>query len=276
MSRRSLSIVGLVAAHVALAGMFAWWADAGEPTVPLALYVGVTFCQTSLLGIWGGLGSRHWIERLVGVALGIVVLAPLFSWGLWASLQGEILGLVALCTLATAGVMLLVRRVAEMRSIEASSTTSPAKSLAREGLQFSIRHLIILTSVVASLIGLGQWLGPYVGSFHSSVELVVLGLCFVTIGLGAPWATLGTGSPIVRSVIVLAIAVGAAFVPLLVDAHWPVVFWLVVMITEVGLLLLSLAVIRWCGYRLVRRGTFSPLARPTVVPSPVPPTVSQL
>jgi hypothetical protein len=280
MSRRLLSIVALIAVHVAAAIVLAVLAEDGEPTITLALFVGLTFCQTSLIGMWGGLGFSHWCVRFASVALGISLLALLFNWGLssqrflrWFEVDPQIVVLVALCTLATTCVMLVVRRRTELRLVAADAATAIA--LPREGLQFSILHLIVLTFVVASLTALGKWLHPYLANVDNFIHLATLGLCFVAVGLGAPWATLGSGSPMLRSGIVMAIALGAGFVPMLLNNFWHVGFWLTVMLSEAGLLLLSLSVIRKCGFRLVRRGTLPVDDRPIVVAVPTPITLDK-
>ena len=40
----------------------------------VAAFVGLVFGQTSLLGIWGGLGTCSWRTRLIGVVTGVICL----------------------------------------------------------------------------------------------------------------------------------------------------------------------------------------------------------
>ena len=74
----------LVLAHVAISlstGMLAAWTGAASgPNLAVAVFVGIVFCQTSLLGIWGGLGTNSWWSRLLGVMAGMGYLGPLFDF----------------------------------------------------------------------------------------------------------------------------------------------------------------------------------------------------
>ena len=44
--------------------------------------IGLVLSQTSLLGIWGGLGSSPWWKRLIGVLVGVSYLVPLLGIGI--------------------------------------------------------------------------------------------------------------------------------------------------------------------------------------------------
>ena len=137
MNHRNLPLVALVAMHIIAALVLGWVAEDGQPTLPLAVYIGLTFSQTSLLGFWGGLGTSHWLLRLGGVALGIAFLVPTFDWGMrahdpsgWYGIPPELIFLLGGSTLLTAVVLLGVARLpccaARLRQVTAAHRC-PAK-----------------------------------------------------------------------------------------------------------------------------------------------------
>ena len=70
-------VMGLTGAFVAyllalLVGLRCWE----------TVFVCLVFSQTSLLGIWGGLGTSPWWKRLTGVLVGISYLVPLLGIGI--------------------------------------------------------------------------------------------------------------------------------------------------------------------------------------------------
>jgi hypothetical protein len=76
-------------------------------------------------------------------------------------------------------------------------------------MQFSIRHLMILTLVVACLLVLAKWqYGYYDLDDWPSLALIVAPLA--TVGLVAAWGVLGARRPIVGIVVLFAAAVGAS------------------------------------------------------------------
>ena len=107
----------------------------------------------------------------------------------------------------------------------------------------------MLTFVVACLVSLGQWLRPYFGGSGDLLFLTAIGICFAAIGIAAPWAVLGAGRPLMRSAVVLGIAAASGIVPNLMrrEIAW---FWISMFVLEAAFLLASLAVVRWCGFRL--------------------------
>ena len=55
------------------------WCPSG-PNLVVAVFVGIVFCQTSLLGIWGGLGTSSRWNRLLGVMVGMGYLGLLMDF----------------------------------------------------------------------------------------------------------------------------------------------------------------------------------------------------
>lgn len=144
-------ILWLILAHVIVGPIGAFLACfAGSPQTPwVAAFVGVVFSQTSLLGIWGSLGTSPWWKRLVGVVIGVAYLFLLLGVGI-SELDQETFIVVGLTTNFVAIPLLMVRLLRVAIHLDCSAVVSVAR------IQFSIRHLMILTFVVACLITIGE------------------------------------------------------------------------------------------------------------------------
>ena len=193
-------ITWLVCIHIALGLLLgAITAATGRPDLLSASFMGLVLSQTSLLGIWGGSGTNRWWIRLVGVLVGVGYLGPQFGFCINEP-TSDFVWLFASTTLIVL-VPLLLARCFGLRTRHDSDQKSPAKEM-----QFSIRHMMILTLVVACLLVLAKWQPPYL-----SYLLVVLSICFATVGLVAAWGVLGAKRPLIGIPVLLAVAVGAGY-----------------------------------------------------------------
>ncbi len=237
-------ILVLLFVHV-VAGVVSGFLSEDEPAVSSAIFLGIISCQTCLLGMWTGLGRTHWVVRLSGLAVGSTYLAVELGLGVDA-LDVEFLVLAILPCVLVALVTWLVRRFkGALRRGEVDQTNL------KEGLQFSIRHLMFLTFVVACLTTVGKLLAPTwadIGALTTTV--VVVGLCNASVALTSIWAVLGTGRPFVRSMFVVVIAIfSGLFAEYVMDQGDEMPFWLSTICLQAVLLVSSLAVIRRVGYR---------------------------
>ena len=109
-------ILWLVLAHivVGLTGAFVVYFARRGPTLWGAVFVGVVFSQTSLLGIWGGLGTNPWWSRLIGVVVGVGFLGLLLGVG-GGELAWENYFIVSVGTALITGVLLVVRCFVSVR-----------------------------------------------------------------------------------------------------------------------------------------------------------------
>lgn len=243
-----LTLIILVVVHVISGLIIGYFAEEGEGMVLLTGYIGLFFCQTSLLGIWGGLATYKWPIRLFGVIFGIAYLVPqlCFSLNDW---DANVILLVILSTIVVAGVMLIVRRF----FARLQRTSNAALSVSAEGLQFSIRHLMLLTLAISCTLAIGRLIQPHFQSGPQLAIVVVVGMCFVSVGLMSAWAMLGTRHVILRGIVVLVVSLVAALIPpLLWMGLSDLLRWTLMMTWEASFLLVSLYVVRRCGYRLVR------------------------
>jgi hypothetical protein len=139
---------------------------------------------------------------------------------------------------------------------------SMALSPISQRFQFSIRHLLSITVVVAVVLAIGRGVRAFTDTESNVfvVSIAILVSWIIMVELASLWAALGIGQPMRR----LAVVIPAAFVvgpisvyyrtnviPVPVDwkmyANESALFGLQAIITACSLL-----VIRSCGYRLVR------------------------
>lgn len=239
------TLLSLVLIHL-IAGLATGAVSADRPAVSSAIFLGLIFSQTALLGIWTGLGSTDVRLRLGGFAVGTIYLAILCGWGI-NEVDPEVVVIVALPCILVALVAGGVR-VAKgaIRRVDQSGGDR------REALQFGIRHLMLLTFVVACLTLAGKLLAERIRGAHIMTTVLILGLCHAAVGVTAMWAMFGFGRPLARALVCMLIALcagylGGAFISSGTDER----FWVPTAAIQAFVLLVSLQVVRSAGYRLV-------------------------
>jgi hypothetical protein len=244
----------LVLAHVAISlstGMLAAWIgfSPSGSNMAVAVSVGIVFGQTSLLGIWGALGTSSWWKRLLGVVVGMVCLGLLLDLSVGQPYRANHV-IVLLATVLVAGVLLVVRCF----RFRICGTAVDRTAVHR--FQFSIRHLLILTFAVACLVSLGKWLGPHLIPATEPFRLAIIGLLLATVGLMTVWPVLGTRHPLLPSMIATGVAAGLGFGLTRLFPHFAgmTAVWTTIPSVEALSLVASLLVVRSWGYRLVRLG----------------------
>ena len=115
-------------------------------------------------------------------------------------------------------------------------------------MQFSIRDLLLLTFVVACLTMAAKLLAPDLGAVETAA---ISALWCTTLALASVWAILGSGRPILRGIVVAAIALVAAIV--VGYLHAEILFWVSLIGLQAVLLVGSLGLIREAGYRFGAR-----------------------
>ncbi len=256
----------LVIPHGILALASSWFVPTADFPIHLAtiVFVAVLFSQMSLLGLRIGLGTTSWQRRLGGFLFGLVyvsfplacVISPrakTFGDPLLTRLCSVIAAMALLLCFSTAAIMLVARRW----NMRVGRLRPGVRQRIRNEMQFTIAQLMLLTTAVATLLALGQSLRDHaeVGvSGHGPVLFVVTFVfCLTIVSLAAAWAALGSGSPLTRSVLVVALAVCMGLIPpYYFRWSWhgyvavPATICLQTMIT-----LVSLLVVRSWGYRLL-------------------------
>jgi hypothetical protein len=124
---------------------------------------------------------------------------------------------------------------------------------------------MILTLVFACLLALAKWLQPALDLDILPI-LVPMGLTFALVGLVAVWGVLGTKRLLIGIPVLLAVAVGAGYgLEKNLRPGPGFAIWMTVTLTEALSLVVSLFVVRSCGYRLRRRVARRPGGDPSEV-----------
>jgi hypothetical protein len=259
-SSPKVRVIWLVGVHVLVGLLLGAITAATEPGPGLlfASFIGLVFSQTSLLGIWGGSGTNRWWIRLVGVLVGVGYLGP--QCGICIDDPGrETILIVAFATLIVSAVLLLARCFGFRTRLNSDQNT-PAKEM-----QFSIRHVMILTLVVACLLALAKWQQRYL-DLDDWPMLAAIAAPFATVGLVAAWAVLGAKRPLIGIPVLLAVAVGAGYgLEKSLGSGPEIAIWMTATLTGALSLTVSLLVVRSCGYRLRRRAKPRPGTDPVAV-----------
>ena len=225
-------VVGLTGAFVTyFAGPFS------QPSLLATVFVCLVSSQTSLLGIWGGLGTSPWWKRLIGVLVGISYLVPLLGIGIH-EVNSKTFIVVVVATSCVLTPLLIVRFFGVVIHL-GSSSVAPVGHI-----QFSIRHLMILTFVIACLISIGKLVQPL-------LFLLLIALTLGVVGVLPVWFVLATKRPILYSIGLVAVGACAGYCL----GRWALgeeEIWTTATATETLAVAISLLVVRSCGYRLVR------------------------
>jgi hypothetical protein len=229
-----------------LAALVAWARPTGYDLLE-AVVIGVVFGQASLLAMWCGFGLSPWWSRLLGAAAG----AGYFGLMLTMCVQGPRAGnfVIVFSVLVLEAVGFLALRCFRVRICRATEQESPVRRV-----QFAIRDLMLLTLAVACFVTLAKWIAPSLTGFPPLFELSLLVLVLAVVGLLSVWPVLGARQPLPASAILLVVSAGVGFCVVWSFSHdlEAAALWAVLTATEALLLVVSLFVVRSCGFRLVR------------------------
>lgn len=277
-NHRNLLIAVLAVVHVIGVPIYAW--VAGDDLGRLLVASGFWASQTSLLGLWGAMATCSWKIRLPVVMIGIAhisLLPCLFAAS--PALQDlrlrflPINALMHCASVASVAIPFAVVRwfLARLERVENHAASGP--------LQFSIRHLLLLTFLIGCAIGMEPWLRELLFQMESwmtpisrwgrwlsviprwgrslgvSPELLRLCLWSVPVALSAVWATLGRRHVMLRSVAFFGVGLPTAFLVANVYGSSPLMpssVHAVSMIPEAFVVFASLGVVRLAGFRMVR------------------------
>ena len=170
--------------------------------------------------------------------VGISYLVPLLGIGIH-EVNSKTFIVVVVATSCVLTPLLIVRFFGVVIHL-GSSSVAPVGHI-----QFSIRHLMILTFVIACLISIGKLVQP-----HLFFELLLIALMFGLVGVLPVWFVLATKRPMIFSIGL--VAVGACAGYCLGRAFGEEEMWMTATATEALAVAISLLVVRSCGYRLVR------------------------
>ena len=214
------------------------------PSIATAFLVGTIFCQTSLLGMWSGLGHTHGAGRALGFLAGSAYLTLPLSVGL-DSLDIQTVSVICVSGAPVALAALAMRRGDGPLRRGSCEATTPA------GLRYSVRHLMLLTLVIACLMAGGRLLLPEIRSRTDFVIVSVIALGHAVVGVAAIWAVFGSAQLVFRVAALLAASGLAVSIDMAVTGTpsrlW---FWILSTLIQATFLVASLWLLRSAGYRL--------------------------
>ena len=249
------AIILLIAAHIlltvsgALLSRFLPYGGLGMVRVASLAFMALIICQASLLGMWAALGRLNILLRLGFTLVCICSLSVTLCLGI-GEMELEWFVLVGSVTFFVMAVLAIPRwfRFRAMHIDDSKKTTVSE-------IQFSIRHLMIVTLWVACLLGIGRYFGPMIPSLEVFAFGAALATCFATTATLAVWAVLGLSQLPLRVGLVSAVTIltaGAAYFAMEASHIDPGMIWFAIVILYGAMLLASLWVVRLAGYRLLR------------------------
>ena len=112
---------------------------------------------------------------------------------------------------------------------------------------------MILTFVVACLITIGKWVQPDLPhGDHTLLRCSCSAVTFGVVGVLPVWFVLATKQPVLYSVGLVAVGACAGYCLARISTIDPEGIWMTATATEAMAVVVSLLVVRSCGYRLVR------------------------
>jgi len=248
-----LKIGLLVAVHVVAGLVLAWNANplTFDLSVPFIGLLALVFAEAGLLGIWSGLSTTRFAWRFPAVVAVAVYLWAVFVVAVQPGDRLTVYAVIVLTAVPILVVLSCLRHGRRRLRLAHLANRFPAS----EGFQFSIRHLLLVTTFVAVVLGIGRGVRTISITQSNMVAVATFPPCFIMVELATLWAALGLGRPLPRLAVVVptAFVVGAIpgfYLPgsgILELIIWPVVVGLQAIITACSLL-----VFRSCGWRLVR------------------------
>lgn len=242
----------------------------------------ITLAQSMLIGFWIGLGSSRPRYRLLGwlAAAAYLAIWPALAFPgvppggtadtsfLNGFIPAAILYAVSIAVFASIYFIIRWRFATLQRNIVPVQAPIP--------VQFSILHLLVITSLASLVLASSRAaLRSDVNSvWHTAAVYTLVISSFIITVVAVPWAVLRPGPVWRRTLLVLvcSLAAGSAISFVLYERiivrqpwHW----WLVFVGQAVAfglvpalMLVVSLAIVRWCGYRLVSKRRATVAAEP--------------
>jgi hypothetical protein len=253
---------------VALPLATAWASDFSGPHPVFAVLVSLIFSQAGLLGFWAAFGSSRPRGRLLCIVIGLACLStviPIAERGrAWLNDFQNLLvcGLVvALPALFVFRILRILQRKRGLRLVR-----SPPLQTTSEGFQFSIKHLMATTAIVAAIISIRKGLnslgygsqGPF-SWFDLAVIVAVIVPCLLLVELATFWASLGLSRPFPRLMVVVPSGFLVGIVPPFYSSsemdwrHY--MLWSGITGFQALLTAATLLVFRSCGWRLCREAS---------------------
>jgi len=259
----------LVGAHVIGGLLMAWYVNTHHIISPVSTWMStgrltLVFTQAGLIGIWGGLSTIRIAWRLTAV-----VATTAFAWAALFIVNpagGKHIAIhIMLNTVPILVVLSVVRYSRRRLRLAHLANETPAAN----GFQFSIRHLLLATAIVAIVLGIGRGVRTFGNTQSGVVAMVIYPFCFSLVALATLWAALGIGRPIPRVAVVVLTAFAVGTIPMYYNGMlgqaglgWWCMMWSAMFGLQAIISAASLLVVRSCGWRMVSGATNTAMPAP--------------
>lgn len=228
--QRRHGLIVLAGLHLTAGAALAWLIDSGVGSpIAAALLDALVYADAGLLAIWAGLGRHSKRAGFLGVGLGMTFLAALVAWALRHSMSGLTgpgndfwttvwlwLFQLALALLSMAVVLAVLLRLrqrgAGLRPVMSSQNAAEAAEI-----QFSLRQLMIMVFLVATLVRLGPMVREHLNDYRSYLSSLLAmslgGACLGATALLGLWAALGRRATAWRPIMALLLAGSFGLLP---------------------------------------------------------------
>jgi len=245
--------VWLVGAHLViglvLGGITRCLGNGRDQNLIFAVFAGVAFAQSGSAAIWLALSGVSVLLRLMLAATSVGYLAAQFAICVEAPEATVIHVMMFGMAVALVGMPLWAFRC---YGIEMCRDRRYGASQATR--QFSIRHLMALTFVVACAVAFTRWIEIEVPLRFALKEffpeILSLTVPFAVVPIAAVWCFLGAKRLWMALVAILMIAIGAALSLRYFVTSETVLFWMTATSVQAVTLALTLGILRYRGYRL--------------------------
>jgi len=267
-----LKIGLLVAGHV-IAGLFlAWGAHFWPGPTTIGLY-GLVVAEAGLIPVfflgWYARSPNQRILRILAFWAVIAYLAVLMAISADAKtigFQGGFQGVLAIHFISLLFFVTMITVVLAVFEWRLKIALVQIAISSTDGIRFSIRHLLVITTGVAVLLAIGT--GNRVANgggamLLAAIVAVLLSVCVLAIAI--LWATLRPGRPTTRLALVLLLAILFGTLPpyygagAMAEVDSPFVDWPAMFGLQTLVAFASLLVARSCGWRVLRRSALGPL-----------------
>ena len=210
------------------------------------------YSQANLLVIWAGLGMSPWRVKLIGVVAGVAYIGNLVGISFRKlTMASSLLVYIPDSSLTMLLLVTMLLLIVRLFRFAIGSDHLPVTSA--DHVQFSIRHLMNLTFVIACLLTIGKAVQPYFPPGKWLIKPLLLAVTFGLVGVIPVWFVLATKRPVLLGVGLVAVGACAGFCLASIDNFRNVGLWMTAATVEAMVVVLSLLIVRFCGYRLLRR-----------------------
>lgn len=212
---------------------------------PDVLFFVLLVWQCELLGFWAGFGRS--VARFLVIAFAV----PTLVWTSNVATGGGEIAEFAVFCLGVFGVVAMTTGL--LRRFAGSLDRVEPGLARREALRFGIQHVMIWTAGLALFFGVFRVLvqvGIGTGGVSSQVEIFLLACCMSFCSVASVWAIMGTRILPSRTVGMVLVTGFAVTLTQLLSREW--LFSLSTLLSQL-LIWLTLALLRWDGYRFLKR-----------------------